>query len=358
MQNKEKKCRVLLVGSDLSVKGGIVSVLKNYLAYDKWENVKLYYVPTHVDKKGAQKAIYFIKSLRKVRAYLNTGKISVAHIHVSERGSFFRKIIVSNMCLKKGVPVILHHHGAEFNEFYDQSNFIVKKLIRNTLKKVNLNIVLSNQLISMIKDKCPEANVAALPNAVPVEDGNHYNPDATNLLLLGELNERKGVYVLLDAISHMDSELAPDVKLYLCGNGDLDRLKERIKELSLEHRIAHIGWIDKEEKAAIFANTKINVLPSYNEGMPMSVLDAMGYGMPVVSTNVGGIPKIVHNGENGYCCKPGDVNTMSLMIIKLLMNQRIREKAEERSVVIVKEKYSLEAHINQIEILYEKQIKK
>ena len=66
MQNKEKKCRVLLVGSDLSVKGGIVSVLKNYLAYDKWENVKLYYVPTHVDKKGAQKAIYFIKSLRKV----------------------------------------------------------------------------------------------------------------------------------------------------------------------------------------------------------------------------------------------------------------------------------------------------
>ena len=251
MQNKEKKCRVLLIGSDLSVKGGIVSVLKNYLAYDNWGNVKLYYVPTHVDKNGAQKIAFFIKSLRKIKAYLNINKIAVAHIHVSERGSFFRKMIVANMCLKKGVPVILHHHGAEFNEFYDHSNPIVKKLIRDTLEKVDLNVVLSNQLISMIKDKCPNAKVASLPNAVPVENENHYNPDATNLLLLGELNERKGVYVLLDAISHMDSRLAPDVKLYLCGNGDLDRLKATIKKLSLEHRVAHIGWIDKDKKAEI-----------------------------------------------------------------------------------------------------------
>lgn len=352
MQNKEKKCRVLLVGSDLSVKGGIVSVLKNYLAYDKWENVKLYYVPTHVDKNGAQKAIYFIKSLRKVRAYLNTGKISVAHIHVSERGSFFRKIIVSNMCLKKGVPVILHHHGAEFNEFYDHSNFIVKKLIRNTLKKVNLNIVLSNQLISMIKDKCPEANVAALPNAVPVEDGNHYNPDATNLLLLGELNERKGVYVLLDAISHMDSELAPDVKLYLCGNGDLDRLKERIKELSLEHRIAHIGWIDKEEKAAIFANTKINVLPSYNEGLPMTILETMGYGIPNVSTAIASIPDVIKNGKTGFLVQPGSATELEEALWKLLNNDELRLEISKNSHELIVNNYSLDVYIKRLKKIY------
>ena len=352
MQNKEKKCRVLLVGSDLSVKGGIVSVLKNYLAYDKWENVKLYYVPTHVDKKGAQKAIYFIKSLRKVRAYLNTGKISVAHIHVSERGSFFRKIIVSNMCLKKGVPVILHHHGAEFNEFYDHSNFIVKKLICNTLKKVNLNIVLSNQLISMIKDKCPEANVAALPNAVPVEDGNHYNPDATNLLLLGELNERKGVYVLLDAISHMDSELAPDVKLYLCGNGDLDRLKERIKELSLEHRIAHIGWIDKEEKAAIFANTKINVLPSYNEGLPMTILETMGYGIPNVSTAIASIPDVIKNGKTGFLVQPGSATELEEALWKLLNNDELRLEISKNSHELIVNNYSLDVYIKRLKKIY------
>ena len=352
MQNKEKKCRVLLVGSDLSVKGGIVSVLKNYLAYDKWGNIKLYYVPTHVDKNGVQKVIYFIKSLRKVRAYLNTGKISVAHIHVSERGSFFRKIIVSNMCLKKGVPVILHHHGAEFNEFYDHSNFIVKKLIRNTLKKVNLNIVLSNQLISMIKDKCPEANVAALPNAVPVEDGNHYNPDATNLLLLGELNERKGVYVLLDAISHMDSELAPDVKLYLCGNGDLDRLKERIKELSLEHRIAHIGWIDKEEKAKIFANTKINVLPSYNEGLPMTILETMGYGIPNISTAIASIPDVIKNGKTGFLVQPGSATELEEALWKLLNNDKLRLEISKNSHELIVNNYSLDVYIKRLKKIY------
>ena len=94
-------------------------------------------------------------------------------------------------------------------------------------------------------------------------------------------------------------------------------------------------------------------LPSYNEGMPMAVLDAMGYGLPVVSTNVGGIPKIVHDGENGVCCEAGDVDRMSRAITELMLNEELRENAGRDSMKIVKAKYSLEAHIEMLERVYE-----
>ena len=88
----------------------------------------------------------------------------------------------------------------------------------------------------------------------------------------------------------------------------------------------------------------------------MAVLDAMGYGLPVVSTNVGGIPKIVHDGENGACCTPGDVEKFANIIIELLLNKRIRESAENASWKIVKDGYSLQVHLKLLTEVYERVI--
>ena len=97
-------------------------------------------------------------------------------------------------------------------------------------------------------------------------------------------------------------------------------------------------------------------LPSYNEGMPMSVLDAMGYGLPIVSTNVGGIPKIVHNGENGFCCEAGDIKTMAEGINAVLCERTNLEKMSKNSYQIVNNGYSLEHHLMLIESVYNSQI--
>ena len=86
----------------------------------------------------------------------------------------------------------------------------------------------------------------------------------------------------------------------------------------------------------------------------MSILDAMGYGLPVVSTNVGGIPKIVHNGENGFCCEPGNVVAFSDKIISLLSKKQERICASQKSVYIVDKQYSLTNHLNLLEVEYKK----
>lgn len=348
------KKKVLLVGSSIEVKGGIVSVLKNYLEYNNWQEFEICYIPTHIDADIVKKTLYFLKGFMKIKRELKSGNIKLAHIHVSERGSFLRKSKIINCCKKNNVPVILHHHGAEFEEYYEESNDKTKKMIRDTLGKVDLNIVLSDRLINMIKNKNKNAKVVALPNAVNAASKNMYNKNARNILLLGELNERKGVYLLLEAIEHMDSKLDKDVGLYLCGNGDLDRLKKTIKEKGLEHRIRHIGWVDKQKKEEILKDTMINVLPSYNEGLPMTILETMGYGIPNLSTRIASIPDVLHENETGLLMDAGNVEQLENQLWRLITNNKLRYYISENAFDLIQNNYLLEIHMKKLKKYYRK----
>ena len=104
-----------------------------------------------------------------------------------------------------------------------------------------------------------------------------------------------------------------------------DKIKKLIDEKGISDNVEFPGWVRGDTKDKLLRKADVFFLPSYNEGMPMSVLDAMGYGLPVVSTNVGGIPKIVHDGENGYCCDPGDVNRFAKGITEILLDRKERK---------------------------------
>ena len=152
------------------------------------------------------------------------------------------------------------------------------------------------------------------------------------VLFLGELGKRKGCYDI-PAVIAQEKKSIPDVK-------------------GISDNVKFPGWVRGDTKDKLLREADVFFLPSYNEGMPMSVLDAMGYGLPVVSTNVGGIPKIVHDGENGYCCDPGNVNQFAKGITEILLDRKERKSFGEASWKIVKEGYSLEAHLNRIEQAY------
>lgn len=91
---------------------------------------------------------------------------------------------------------------------------------------------------------------------------------------------------------------------------------------------------------------------SIRDAMPMAILDAMGCGLPIVSTDVGGIPKIVRQGINGYLYKPGDSKSMACAIIEYLTDDEKRLKAGQESVDIIRESYSLQQNIDKLERVY------
>ena len=203
-----------MCGSALSVKGGMVSVVKNYLNYKNWGDIKVDYIPTHIEKNKYWLILYF--GLKYLYIVFNAmiGKYQIVHLHTAERGSFYRKAFLVKILHHLRVKTIMHHHAAEFELFYASLSEDKKRYVNSILELVDMNIVLSKRLIPMIKEKAPKANVEVLYNAVNTYLKNPYNIQAKNILFLGRLGERKGVYDLLNVVQRLDSQIDMEYKFY------------------------------------------------------------------------------------------------------------------------------------------------
>lgn len=345
--------RVLMVGSDLSVKGGIVSVTRNILSFDEWKNTEISFVPTHIEGSAKEKVLFFLKALGKLRRLLRSGIYDIVHIHVSERGSFTRKAIIARMAKRKGCKVLLHHHGAEFLEFYEGSDEKKKAWISRVLREADLNLVLSRRLVPIYRELSPGAKVACLYNTVRTPECNQYDPNAREFTMLGRLAERKGTYALLDTIAKIDGELAPDVKFNLCGDGELEQVRERIKALHIEHRIAHLGWVQGDTKQEILKRTMAHVLFSYNEGLPMAILETMGWGIVNIATPVAAIPEVIRDGETGFLVEAGDTDRLGQVLLRVSRDAALRSRVSENSFACIAREFSLEAGMEKLEQLYD-----
>ncbi len=338
--------------STLDSKGGMVSVVKNYLSYNDWGDYQIKYVSTHFATNKYILSLFFLYKYIIIFFLLLTKEYKIVHLHTAERGSFWRKALIAKLSHKMGAKVVMHHHAAEFEDFYEKCSAKQRTSINKTLEMVDLNIVLSNRLIPMIENKAPKAKVVFLYNAVNTFFSNNYNVNAKNILFLGELGQRKGTYDLLKAIVLLDDVLEKDIKFCFCGNGEIDKVKKYIEELRIQHRIAHLGWVDKEEKGIILRDTMINVLPSYNEGLPMTILETMAWGIPNVSTPIASIPEVIKNEETGILVQPGNVEELAKVLRFLVSDNDKRLVISENSYNLITQDFSLRTHIEKLKDLY------
>lgn len=345
--------KVIMHCSTLKTKGGMVSVTKNYLGYQNWDEYEIKFIPTHYDTNKYLLMLYFGFRYLQILFTLFTGDYRIAHLHTAERGSFWRKRFLMKTYHKFGIKVILHHHAAEFEDFYNNCSQKQKDKIQQTLAEADVNIVLSKRLVPTIKEKAPAANVEVLYNAVECGDNNPYSLDSKNILFLGRLGKRKGTFDLLFAIKRIDNMIPQDVKFYLCGDVGEDIVKKKVEELGIQHRIAHVGWIDGNLKNQILAETMINCLPSYNEGLPMTILETMSKGIPNISTNIASIPEVIINDENGFLIKPGDVDALSQRLVSLINDPNLRKRFSDNSYNTVKNGFSLDYHITKLKHIYD-----
>lgn len=343
-----------MFGSTLSTKGGMVSVVKNYLGYKEWGECKITYIPTHFDGNKPLMMLHFMVRYVQIVILALFGNYKITHLHTAERGSFWRKALLAKTMKWLGIKIVMHHHGAEFEEFYAKCSNSRKERIKKVLEMVDVNIVLSKRLVGMIKDKASNAQVEVLYNAVATYEGNPYNDLAKNILFLGRLGERKGTFDLLECISRIDKQIDKEIKFYLCGDGAIEEVKRRIEKLKIWHRIAHVGWIDGEQKGEYMQKTMINVLPSYNEGLPMTILETMAVGIPNISTSIASIPEVVYNGENGFLIIPGDLDALEGKLLRLINDVSLREKFSKASYDLINKRFSLENHILRLKEIYKK----
>ncbi|MFB7138931.1 glycosyltransferase family 4 protein [Gottfriedia sp. NPDC056225] len=350
--NKKKICMVV---PNSMVKGGIAAVVNGYHGSLIEKEFNLMYVESYKDGgkltkffKGICGYLHFIKVL-----LLN--KPDFIHIHSSFGASFYRKMPFIYMAYWARKPIINHIHGAEFEPFYLNASDKKKELIKKVYNKCSILIALSDEWKERLKLIVSEEVISVVENYSVIYDETieakiNIEPNK-QVLFLGEIGKRKGCYDIPAVIEKVVKQI-PDVKFILGGTGDVELINELLQKYGVEKNVLFPGWVRGEDKDRLLKQSDIFFLPSYNEGMPMSILDAMGYGMPIVSTNVGGIPKLVQFEKNGYTLEPGDTVGFAKAIIELLINPEKLQTYGLNSYEIVKSDYSLERHLNLLKIIY------
>lgn len=349
----KRKLRVLMCCSDVQTfKGGMVTVVKNYLESKEWKDCVIRFVPTHKEGSRLEKSGYFLLAYLKIAGLLARGEVDVAHLHMAERGSFYRKAFLARLCRCFGVPVILHHHSAEFEDFYESLSGLGKWYVRRVFEQADLNLVLSRRAAVQYRKKAPGARIRVLYNAVKVPEQNPYSIQAKHLLVLGRLGKRKGTHVLLRALKRIDAQLPEETRCFLCGDGAVEATRSLAAKLGLEHRIAHIGWVEADEKEKLLRDTAVHILPSYREGLPMSILETMARGIPNISTNIAAIPEAVEDGENGCLIKPGDEKALADRILRLTGDCVLRERFSSAAYERIRERFNQTDQIKALERYY------
>jgi len=155
------------------------------------------------------------------------------------------------------------------------------------------------------------------------------------LLFLGHLLRDKGVYDLVRAFG-LVAQRFPALKLVLGGVGNIDEVRQLAAQLEIQERVSCPGWLDPERKTAALAGSTLFILPSYAEGMPMALLEAMSWEMPVIRHTGGGIPQVIESGVNGLLVAPGDIDGLAAAIRRLLEDTALRERLGAAARVTVR----------------------
>lgn len=327
-----KKLKVLMLGPSLEEKGGMGSV-ESLILDSSPADLQIQHLTTWDGEPSRQSSLHrlkvFIWSLVIFLGKLLKGQVDILHIHFSERGSTLRLSILTLIAMAFRKPVIMHAHGCEFHTFHASLPQGIKPLLNWILQKSSYLIALSESWKEFYINHCDltEEQVVVLPNPVEIPEN---VPDRTNshkkinIVFLGRIGKRKGVFDLLEACAELAPEHQEKSELILAGIGEIEEASNLVEKLYLKQHITFAGWVDPDGRSELLSNADVFVLPSYNEGLPMALLEAMSWGLPVVTTPVGGIPELVTHQENGLLVNPGDVEQLAEALKLLITNESRR----------------------------------
>lgn len=319
--------RVLVIATSKKTRGGITSVVKAHERGEQWEEFGCVWIETHRDSCTLVKLLCLLKALWGYVIHLPF--CDIVHIHVSEPVSAIRKCPFMWLAKLWRKKTIVHFHSFSPDTTIRGKH---KGLYRFIFEKADILIVLSEMWRGYVTE-CFDINnkIRVLYNPCVAEVSDKVYEKKRQILYAGTLNRRKGYADMIKAFSLIANKY-PDWCIALAGNGEMEMGKALAKELKVENEVHFLGWMNGEEKDRIFKESMFFCLPSYAEGFPMAVLDAWAYGLPVITTPVGGIPDIAQNGKNVLLFTPGDVYTLAEKMEKLICDDELRNNMSNQSL--------------------------
>jgi glycosyltransferase involved in cell wall biosynthesis len=356
---------LLMLATSEKTLGGIAAVVKTHRAGGLFGRVSIRHVATHIDGTRLAKGMRFVGSLAETLSLLLSRRVAAVHAHVSSSASFWRKSTLLLLCRCFGVPSIFHLHSGRFAEWVEKGRGGAARRwwIRNTLESSDVVVVLTPTWADWIKKFAPRAHVEVLSNPVSVPTTALLPADRASasgpgrVLYLGWIYDFKGCYDLLRSWALFRSQ-CPGWRLAVGGKGEVDRFLAEAERLGVRDDIDFLGWVSGDAKDRELRRADIFVLPSYSEGMPVSVLEAMAYGVAVITTPVGGVPDMMEPDVHGLWVQPGDIQGMCDRLVQLAESPPLRAKLAEAARRRVVQDSSVEAVIEALLKIYARLLRK
>jgi len=344
--------KILTIGPNYhGNKGGIGAVIEVYSKH--FEEFK--FLPSYKVGNKLFKFIIFIGCIISlILRLILDHKISVIHIHGASKGSFWRKRYFINLSKIFRKKIIYHSHGGGFKDFYSHSKR--KNRILRTLNKCDVIIALSEQWKDFFISELCCKNVVIINNIISEphvgKPNKLKNENIVKYLYLGHIYKAKGIFDLVEVIFENKELYKGKVEFHIAGGMfEVDKLIDYISTHDLGSTIIFHGWVKGEEKISLLIDCDVYILPSYSEGLPISILEAMSYSMPIISTFVGGIPEIIEPMENGILIIPGDKRQLKDAIDFFILNHSMIESMGISSKVR-SQNYLPDAVTKQLKTLY------
>jgi glycosyltransferase involved in cell wall biosynthesis len=329
------------------------SVVEAYRRDGVFQRHDIRLIETHDEGSAARRLLLACRAMATYVSLLLRGNVSAVHIHMAMRGSFWRKSVFAKVAGLFSVPVVAHLHGSEMEQFYGEQPRWRQRLICSQLQRCHTVLVLSRSWGEFVTQISPCANVVELPNYVrlPELTPRLGGRGTVDVLFLGLVGRRKGVYDLLRALA-IALPRAPALRLRIGGNGDIEQAQRLADEFHLADTVEFLGWVTGAQKDSLLANADAYVLPSHNEGLPMSVLEAMSFGLPVITTNVGGIPELLTSGQDGLLVSPGDIDALAEALVTLALDSGLRNRLGQQARKRIEKCYSDRSVLPRLEAVY------
>jgi glycosyltransferase involved in cell wall biosynthesis len=276
--------------------------------------------------------------LAALRARL-TSPSCIVHVNITGRGSTVRKLLLVALIRNLRMRYVLHLHDYDYAAYFVGRTVLLRNLIASVFRGAEVIIVLGRRDREWLSRSLgvSQRQLLVLHNAVPDPLSNHQRParslDVCHLLFLGHLSARKGVPELLQALAS-PAMTRRRWRATLAGGGLVNDFYRLAQELGIAERIHLPGWVDTASVSSLCAEADVLVLPSHDEGLAMSVLEAMSHGLAVITTPVGAHLEVIDHNVSGLLVPPGDVGALGDALIAVIddedLRQRLARGARER----------------------------
>ena len=340
--------KVLVVATSRYTRGGITSVVKAHESGYQWGKYHCKWIQTHRDGGKVRKLWYLLTSLVEYLCLLPF--YDIVHIHVGVRNSVRRKLIFARIAKLFQKKIIVHFHPASERHLEDPKYI---NHLKSLFDLSDLMIVLAPYWMSVIKKTFPDRNYKMdyLYNPCPIVQRD-FSKRENVILFAGTLIERKGYNRLIQAFSKISAKY-PDWKLVFAGNGAIDKAKELCREFGVsEDQVQFLGWVSGSDKINAFQRASIYCLPSNGEGFPMGVLDAIAYGIPVVTTPVGGIVDAMTNEKDCLIYDIYDIDQLAGCLDSLMGSPEKRKQLQENADKLVDSVFNVKNICSKLDEIY------